>query len=60
MKIDAVSVAQSHAIKEINASVLDKSLAQRDEPSIKDGNNSIGKSSRYSETDKGQHVDLFA
>ena len=59
MEIDVVSVAQSHAIKEINASVLDKSLTQRDEPS-KDGNNSIDRSSHYSEPNKGQYLDLFA
>ena len=60
MKIDAVSVVQSHAIKEINASVLDKSFAQRDEPSKTDGNNSMDKSSSYSEPNKGQYLDLFA
>ena len=59
MEIDVVSVAQSHAIKEINASVLDKSLTQRDEPS-KDGNNSIDRSSHHSEPNKGQYLDLFA
>jgi hypothetical protein len=60
MEIDTVSVAQSHAIKEINAIALDKSLAQRDELSKKDVNNSMDKSSHYSEPNKGQYLDLFA
>lgn len=60
METDTVSVAQSNAIREINASVLDKSLLKRDETFEQKENNSVDKSSKYSEPDKGGHINLFA
>ena len=59
MEIDTVSMAQSNAIGEVHASILDKSLAKRDEAFEKMGDNPVDKGSKYSEPDKGQHIDLF-
>ena len=60
MEMDTVSIAQSNMIREVGPGVLDKSLNQREEQTLKLGNHAIEvEKTKSDDPFLGQNIDLF-
>ena len=58
MQTDTVAMAQSVAIREVNASVLDKSIVAKNEQSETEKHEDL-QNHKSADPSKGQNIDLF-